>query len=137
MKNLLKIGFLISISVVLLAHEIIHMTQLSSKGLHQVKVDFNYAIYKQKQAYRYRNYQDYNPNFRPSIAVINQTSYNFTPTRYNIGGWYPARGEYMASHSSLVHRVYDQQQINYLMSGDFAVFVFEKNGKNIYLLKDK
>ena len=111
--------------------------KLSSEDLRRVKVDFNYAIYKQKQAYKYKNYQNYNPLFRPLISVINQTSRDFTPIRHNVGGWSPARGESMASHSSLVHKMYDQQQINYLMSGDFSVFVFEKYDKTIYLLKDK
>ncbi len=137
MKNLFQIAFLIFSSVSLLALDTSKMMKLSSADLHRVKVDFNYAIYKQKQAYKYKNYQDYDRNFRPSISVINQTSRDFTPTRHNVGGWYPARGEPMVSKSSLVHKVYDQQQINYLMSGDFTVFVFEKNGKTIYLLKDK
>ena len=137
MKNLLQIIFLILFSISLSAFDTSSMTKLSSDDLQRVKVDFNYAIYKQKQAYRYKNYQDYDRNFRPSISVINQTSRDFTSTKHNVGGWHPARGESMVSKSSLVHRVYDQHQINYLMGGDFAVFVFEKNGKTIYLLKDK
>ena len=137
MKNLSQIVFLVSFNISLLAFDASNMMKLSSEDLHRVKVDFNYAIYKQKQAYRYKNYQDYNPLFRPSISVINQTNRDFTPIRNNVGGWSSARGEFMASHSSLVHKVYDQQQINYLMSGDFTVFVFEKNGKTIYLLTDK
>ena len=112
-----------------------YTTHLASKQFkHEVKVGMLLAIERQKRAGALRNYENYDPNFRPYIQVINHSNETLKPWSYNVGSWHPKRGATFIAGSSLIKRVYDIHQVNYLMD-NFRVLWFKKNGDVILIIK--
>ncbi len=109
---------------------------LTNIDIVSVKLDFNMAIYHQKQAYKLRRYMKYDPKFQPHILLINNTSINLKPMQYCQGLICKLFGDYISS-SNRIHKVTNQKQLEYFMSGKFKVSRHYRNKESVYTVSNK